>query len=204
MSGINLSLKTIADLIFALYPGFIILFLLLISIFNYTILKGLIYLSGIILSMICWILIAKIFKTPKDDDHAISCDIISFGPTLQFAFPNRPSIITWFTLIYLLLPMLINYNMLFNPAIMIILLLFTIGNMYYQNKNKCSNWTGIFVGSFFGILFGGLWFLILWSSNKKDLLFYNELASNNVVCNKPAKQTFRCNVYKGGELVGNL
>ena len=37
---------------------------------------------------------------------------------------------------------------------------------------------------------------------KYYLVTYNELVSNNVVCNKPSKQTFKCHVYKNGELIG--
>ena len=54
-----------------------------------------------------------------------------------------------------------------------------------------------------GILFGTVWVTIFWSAGKKDLLFYNELASNNVVCNKPSKQTFKCSVYKNGEIISS-
>jgi hypothetical protein len=37
------------------------------------------------------------------------------------------------------------------------------------------------------------------------LIFYNETnAGNGDVCSMPSKQTFRCNVYKNGEIIGSV
>ena len=35
-------------------------------------------------------------------------------------------------------------------------------------------------------------------------LFFNEVSSNKDICYQPSEQTFKCNVYKDGELVGNI
>ena len=75
--------------------------------------------------------------------------------------------------------------------------------MFYQYENRCASLLGIIFSIILGIIFGLVWFIIFWSSGKKDLLFYNELVSNNVVCNKPKKQTFKCSVYKNGEIVSS-
>ncbi len=76
-------------------------------------------------------------------------------------------------------------------------------NMLYQFRHKCSTAMGLVLGMAIGLLIGTGWFFLWWGSGHKDLLFYNELISNNVVCNRPAKQTFKCQVYKGGELVSS-
>jgi len=34
------------------------------------------------------------------------------------------------------------------------------------------------------------------------LLFFNAEPSNNVICARPKKQTFKCFVYKNGEVIG--
>ena len=203
MAGLEATINNISKFIISLYPGFIILFLLLVSIFNYTPLKGIIYFSGISMCHIIWFLLARLFpNNERSKNAALTCDIINF-PSFNYNIPNRPSIITWFTLIYLLLPMAINITTLFNPIIVVVLFLFTLSNMYYQYKNNCSNIPGILFGSVLGILFGLFWIGLFWKSNKKDLLFYNELASNNVVCSKPSKQTFKCSVYKNGEMISS-
>ena len=38
---------------------------------------------------------------------------------------------------------------------------------------------------------------------KSSLLYFDEFISNNVVCSRPTEQTFRCSVYKNGELISN-
>ena len=193
MAGINATIFNIAELMVTLYPAFIIMFLLIVSIFNQTIVKGVIYFSGIMLCHIVWLLLARLFP---------SNDLINF-PSLNYSIPNRPAMLTCFTLIYLLLPMLNNMTMLFNPVVIIVLSLFTVLNMLYQYKNKCSGMLGVLLGAIIGIKLGLLWFIIFWSAGKKDLLFYNELASNNVVCSKPSRQTFKCSVYKNGEVISS-
>ena len=198
--GIQLTFTNIATLMASLYPGFIILFLVLASLFNYTPLKGVTYLSGIGFCVVMWMLLAKLFKKPKDVNASLTCDLINL-PGFDYQLPNRSSVITWFTMIYLLLPMLENTSALFNPLMIGLLFILTCVNMLYQKTMNCSDWLGIFLGSFVGILLGVIWFVIFWSAGKKDLLFYNELVSNNVVCNKPSKQTFKCSVYKNGELI---
>ena len=33
---------------------------------------------------------------------------------------------------------------------------------------------------------------------------FNEIQSNKQMCSMPKNQTFKCNVYKNGEIIGNL
>lgn len=203
MPGINATIPNIAELIITLYPGFIILFLLTVSAFNNTIIKGIIYFSGILVCHVIWILLVRIFPDNERNPNApITCDVINF-PSLNYNIPNRPTIITCFTLIYLLLPMFNNISTLFNPVIILVLSFFTLCNMFYQYKYDCSDGIGVIFGAIIGLILGLFWFLVFWAAGKKDLLFYNELASNNLVCNKPSKQTFKCNVYKGGEIISS-
>ena len=35
-----------------------------------------------------------------------------------------------------------------------------------------------------------------------DLLFFNVESTNNVICSRPKQQTFKCRLYKNGELIG--
>ena len=200
--GIQGSFTNITSLMSSLYPAFIIMFLVMASLFNYTPLKGITFLSGIAFCYVMWMLLARLFGKPSDPNASLTCNLLNI-PGLNYQMPNRQSILTWFTLVYLLLPMLENVGSLFNPVILGVMLILTISNMAYQVFNKCSDWIGIILGSVLGILFGIIWFTIFWSAGKKDLLFYNELVSNNVVCNRPAKQTFRCSVYKNGEIISS-
>ena len=196
--GILPTFQNIGMMIASLYPVFIIAFLVLASVFNFKI-NGLIYLFGIIITFgICYgfahIMGSDSLESP------VTCDFIStFG--YDYPSPSFQSAITSFTFIYLIIPMFINKN-LFNPIVLITMLILSIINAVYLYARKCSNAQGLFLGALIGGLFGFLWFSIIYSANK-NLVFYNELASNNVMCNMPTKQTFKCNVYKHGELISS-
>jgi len=57
------------------------------------------------------------------------------------------------------------------------------------------------------VIFGGIAAIIIvtlmYAGGSGKYLFFNELSSNKDVCTMPTKQTFRCSVYKNGELVGS-
>jgi hypothetical protein len=44
----------------------------------------------------------------------------------------------------------------------------------------------------------------MYAGGSGKFMFFNEVQSNKDVCNMPSKQTFKCQVYKNGELIGNV
>lgn len=42
------------------------------------------------------------------------------------------------------------------------------------------------------------------SSSNPNMIFFSDRSSNNTVCNMPSRQTFKCSVYKNGELIKTL
>ena len=199
--AINPTLTNLLTISSSLYPIFIVSFLVIASIFNMTPLKGLTYLGGLGASTVLWALLAKLFDKSRDISAPLTCSLISI-PGFDYKWPSLDVIITFFTFAYLLAPM-IKFNHNINWSVITFLLVFSSLNMLYKVLQKCSDVTGVILGSVFGLLFGLCWFSIFWYSGKKDLLFYNELISNNVICNKPTKQTFKCSVYKNGEIVSS-
>ena len=63
---------------------------------------------------------------------------------------------------------------------------------------------GVLLGTVLGYILGQLWFVLLKSSGNESLLYFNETLSNSTVCSIPKKQTFKCSVFKNGELVETL
>ena len=200
MSGIIPTFQNIGVLIASLYPIFIIMFLFVASIFNSRI-NGLIYLFGILITFgLCW----GFANLPLGDTRVmgspVTCDFFStFG--YNYPSPNFQAAINSFTLIYLLIPMMMNKN-LFNPLVIISIIVFSAINSTYLYLKMCTNSQGLILGTLIGGLFGFIWFSIMYSANK-NLVFYNELASNNAICSMPSKQTFKCNVYKNGEIISS-
>jgi len=199
MSGFVLTPSNIISVLAALYPLFIVSLLMLVSIFNGTILKGLIYFSGI---LILWCICRFIEPFWKKENVAApvraSCAFI-FSSFNKYLGPRFDVAITFFTFIYLIMPMFVTSNV--NWSVFSLLLIFSFVHMIYDYKKQCTGPIGITFGLIFGLLFGLAWFSIFWYSDNKHLLFYNELLSNNVICNKPSDQKFKCRVYRNGQII---
>ena len=45
--------------------------------------------------------------------------------------------------------------------------------------------------------------MLLHEAGYDSLLYFDELLSNKVACSRPSKQSFKCSVYKGGELISS-
>jgi hypothetical protein len=45
-------------------------------------------------------------------------------------------------------------------------------------------------------------FMYIGGSGK--FLFFNEVSSNKDICYKPKEQTFKCNLFRNGEMVGSI
>ena len=199
MAGINATFTNLFELVGSLYPLFIICFLVIASIFNWTVLKGITYLSGIVLCITTWILVGKLFNKSRPSSASLTCNLLSIPG--NFLIPNLPIIISFFTFAYLIIPMI--ESSMINPIVIALLTILSSINIFYQLNNSCTDNIGVLISVIFGLILGAFWFVLFWSSGRRDLLFYNELMSNNVVCSRPKKQTFKCSVYKNGELISS-
>jgi hypothetical protein len=107
-----------------------------------------------------------------------------------------------FTLLYLLLPMLSNNQINF-WIIGTIVSIFAV-DAYVKLQYLCTVPRGIVIGAVVGASLGTLWYLLLKLNKFESLLFFNDLTSNNVVCKRPQNQTFKCSVYKNGQVIQDL
>ena len=202
MSGILPNFRNITSLVGALYPTFIVCFLVFASAFNMRILPSIVYLSGISVTVFLCYLIARVGVLEERSPNApITCDL--FG-NHRYKGPSASAAITWFTFAYLLWPMLPLFNLKAvppNPAIIALTAALALVNNIFQFRNECSSILGIIGGIIIGLVLGSVWYMLWAFSKQRDLLFNNDLVSNNAVCTRPSKQTFKCQVWKGGELI---
>jgi hypothetical protein len=183
-------------------PLFLGTFLVLVSVFNQNI-KGLIYLSLVLITSVISYGISAIIKNPPLPNAGAICNLIDFPlvPT-QFNVPNFNSVFISFTFMYLLLPMVVNDQVNY-WLVGVIITLFTI-DAYVKLNNYCTENKGILYGSVIGLTCGAMGYFILKMNDLESLLFFNDLTSNNVVCKRPAKQKFKCQLYKNGLPVANM
>lgn len=110
------------------------------------------------------------------------------------------SFIFAFTIAYLSFPMFMNDVP--NFWIFSILLAYAIVDIGIKVYNTCvSNYSELFLDIILG---GGLSTLIvalMYVGGSGKYLFFNEVSGNSNVCYKPDNQTFKCEVYKNGELI---
>ena len=55
-----------------------------------------------------------------------------------------------------------------------------------------------------GILSAIIIISLMYAGGSGKYMFFNEFSNNSQVCYRPDKETFKCEVYKNGELLGNV
>lgn len=200
--AIDLTITNLFQFISALTPLLLIFFMVMISIFNQD-LKGLVYLAGILIVSVINIFLLNIIKSKRDETSSSSCNIFNlpFNMT-QYNVPSLNSVLISFTIAYLLLPMISSNQM--NYVVIAALFSIFIIDGISKIMNKCTTSAGVIFGLLTGFLTGSLWYTLFHSTGYNSLLYFDEVISNKVYCSRPKKQTFKCAVYKNGELIKTL
>jgi hypothetical protein len=179
----------------------VVFFIIMISVFNQNA-KGLVYLGGLLIAMLLNILVVKKSETrkPLPLGASPSCSVFDFPDFISNHHSSVNSLVLMFTSVYIIAPMFLEGGGV-NMSVVISMVLFYIIDLMMNIWKKCSSPQGIIVGSFIGAFVGAVWFAIFNASNK-NLLFFNELIGDGYYCNKPTEQSFKCKVYKNGEMIG--
>ena len=107
-----------------------------------------------------------------------------------------------FTIMYVCLPMYTNgdYNIWIFGSLIFYLLL----DIFLRFQQKCiTNWMDVLTELLPGAAVGALTASGYYWSGLQKYLFFNEISSTKSVCSMPSKQTFKCAVYKNGEMIGS-
>jgi hypothetical protein len=199
---LQLTFSNIVQVFSIFAPLFLGTFLVLVSVFNQNI-KGLVYLGGVLIaSVINYAVSMGIGSEPIPSEGSI-CNLmeVPFIP-YRYNVPNYNSMFIAFTLMYLLLPMLSNNQINF-WMVGTIVSIFAVDS-YVKLQYSCTVPRGITIGGIVGAALGAVWYFLLKFNKFESLLFFNDLTSNNVVCNRPKNQTFKCSVYKNGQVLQDL
>ena len=176
--------------------------LVLISFFNSDA-KGIVYLAGALLTAAFNLLIMNFFKSPASPERAPSCNLVDFGPTInEYDSPAFNSTFISYTFMYLVMPMIASKQI--SPSLIVFLLIIFFTDAITKLKDKCTKMTGIIFGGLLGLVAGAGWYILFHSLGYDKLLYFNNAAVGDSVCTRPSKQTFKCSVYKNGEVIANL
>ena len=195
--AIKFSFYNIPKIISTLSPFLISFFFLISSILDQN-LKGFVYLIGVIFASFSNVFFLQYFTTDDliqaEKSKPMSCGLLDFPLVVpQTSVPCTNTIFHTFTLSYLISMM--NNSGKFNPSLIIFLSIIFVIDIQsrfnpFSTKN-CTTGLGIFLGALIGTAYGAIWFTLWWAAGIREVLYYDELTSNNVKCIK-SKTKFVC------------
>jgi len=208
MLSLEYTFKTIFQLFSYISPFLLGFFLIVSSIFNQD-LKGLIYLAGVLIATMINIPIMQMINntppTNSDGEYDINgsfCNIVNWtGNKTIYRSPSSSLLFIAFTATYLILPMRANNNA--NYAVVVFLMSVLGIDWVTKVKSGCTTNSGAALGVLLGYVFALIWYTMLFQGGYKSLLYFNTLNSNRLMCSRPSEQTFKCSVYKNGQLVSS-
>lgn len=134
---------------------------------------------------------------PAKNDGTI-CTSVQYS---AYGNPTFSAFVFSFTAMYLLYPMFANGSINFWLFSGIIVYFFI--DIFVKTTKKCKiNAGDMFLNIFAGLLIAVVIVVLMYGGGSGQYLFFNETQNNKDVCTMPTKQTFKCNVYKNGELIG--
>ena len=178
--------------------------MIMFSILTGSIVKGLLFISGLLIVTFMNYLLKNSLKSLQDPLASPLCNSLPGPFTVRagehiFNSPSTSSTIIAFTLAYLAYPMILKpINM--NPVLIAFLVALIGINGAVEVQDRCTNVSGIFLGSLVGILFGIIFFSLVKMSGNESLAFFTEQGSNGIQCSKPGKTQFKCVKKHGSSL----
>jgi hypothetical protein len=62
----------------------------------------------------------------------------------------------------------------------------------------------LFLNVLLGLSSSALIVSLMYAGGSGKYLFFNEISSDKEICYQPKNQTFKCSVYKNGEIIANI
>ena len=202
--ALTFSLTNIMKFLSYMAPFLISFFMVMFSILTGSIVKGLLFISGLLIVTFMNYLLKNSLKSLQDPLASPLCNSLPAPFTLRagehiFNSPSTSSTIIAFTLAYLAYLMILKpINM--NPVLIAFLVALIGINGAVEVQDRCTNVSGIFLGSLVGILFGIIFFSLVKMSGNESLAFFTEQGSNGIQCSKPGKTHFKCFRKHGSSL----
>ena len=162
--------------------------------------KGLIYLGFLVG---CCVARSYIYMmsgaNPIVNDKTI-CTSIQYS---KYGNPTFSAFVFAFTIMYLSIPMFSNGSV--NFWVFISLITYFLLDIFIKIYKNCIIKTGdLFLNILLGATSAALIVTLMYAGGSGKYLFFNEVSSDKEMCYQPSKQTFKCQMYKNGELVGQL
>jgi hypothetical protein len=213
LNNMNLSFTNIFKLISFLIPFFLIFFILLFSIFSNNSSKGLFFLGGVVILIIITYILKYIFAVKQNREIAgIYCNVLpppftAFGNVDIYTTPSINSTLLSYTCTYIFISMFANNTK--NPEtrqinyslVILFFGLFLVSSIT-EVFNKCCSSLSILVGFILGLVFGGVYKIIVSKMNGRDDIDLSDLTTfepNSFLCKPPSRKNYICSIKKDNE-----
>lgn len=162
--------------------------------------KGLIYLGFLLAVCIIRNYIYMLSGSPPIVNDRTICNSVQYS---KYGNPTFSAFVFAFTIMYLSMPMFSNGAA--NLWIFVSLVAYACVDIFIKVYKNCIPKMGdLFLNVLMGLASGAAIVSLMYVGGSGKFLFFNEVSSNKDVCYKPKEQTFKCSVFKDGELVGSI
>ena len=193
-----MEITSIVYLFFRLSPFIIVSFFTISSIMNQD-LKGIIYLVGLLFA--CFLnsmvgnSIMSFFPSSTSATDIKVCNTLSFGSNYNDMMPLGQCILSYsfFSLVYVIASLNIASK---NIGTLILFPVLIISDFIWNRMNNCYDTSKLMISILIGAAVGVSWSAIIYSLKKPYLQFYSFM-SNDEICSRPSRQTFRCTKSAG-------
>ena len=162
--------------------------------------KGLIYLGFLLAVCIIRNYIYMLSGSPPIVNDRTICNSVQYS---KYGNPTFSAFVFAFTIMYLSMPMFSNGAA--NLWIFVSLVAYACVDIFIKVYKNCIPKMGdLFLNVLMGLASGAAIVSLMYVGGSGKFLFFNEVSSNKDVCYKPKEQTFRCSLYKNGELISAI
>lgn len=162
--------------------------------------KGFIYLGFLIGVCVVRNFIYMLNGAKTNANDGTICTSVQYS---AYGNPTFSAFVFAFTIMYLSLPMFSNGSP--NFWVFFGLLVYFFIDLFIKTYKKCViQTTDLILNILMGLTSSAIIVVLMYAGGSGKYLFFNEVSSNKEICTQPKTQTFRCDVYKDGTLVGNI
>jgi hypothetical protein len=201
----ELNIITFTYLFLRLAPFVLVSFFSLASIFNQDF-KGLVYLVGLLFSCFIVIFIGNVTTSyiPGTLDKQGICTMITLNQGGEITTLPLGQAVFGYTFFYLIFT-IVNpgekYNFVKqNIPTLIFFPLLILFDIVWNIRNSCYSIWQLLASLIISSALGWLWAYIISLTNSKNLQYFADV-NNKEVCSKPSESTFKCAVYKNGQII---
>lgn len=163
--------------------------------------KGLIYLGFLI--GCCFVRSYVYMMSGSETIDKGSKSICNSVQYVEYGNPTVSAFVFAFTIMYLSIPMFSNNYV--NYWVFISLIAYFFMDIFIKIYKNCIIKIGdLILNILLGAASATLIVSLMYLGGSGKYLFFNEISSDKEMCYQPSTQTFKCSVYKNGELISSL